>query len=120
VVVAFLAASREGDFAALLTLLDPDVVVSIENAGGRLGEWREVRGAAAVVEQAGHFARAARFCRVALLNGNPGLVMAPHGHLLRAMVFTFAGNRIANIEVISDPARLHGLDIAVLESGRAD
>ena len=113
VVDAFLTASREGDFAALLTLLDPEVVVSIENAGGRLGEWREVRGAKAVVAQAGHFARAARFCRVALLNGSPGMVMAPHGHLLRAFVFTFAGDRIAGIEAISDPARLRGLEIAI-------
>jgi len=120
VVEAFLSASREGDFAALLTLLDPEVVVDIENVGGRIGEWGVVRGARAVVEQASHFARAARFCRVALLNGSPGLVMAPHGHLLRAMVFTFAGNRIANIEVISDPARLHALDISVLEGGRTD
>lgn len=117
VVEAFLTASREGDFTALLTLLDPDVVVSIENAGGRLGEWREVRGANAVVEQAGHFARAARFCRVALLDGSPGVVMAPHGHLLRAMVFTFVGDTIAGIEVISDATRLQGLDISVLEPG---
>ncbi|HEX6600442.1 MAG TPA: sigma factor-like helix-turn-helix DNA-binding protein, partial [Gemmatimonadaceae bacterium] len=117
VVDAFLTASREGDFAALLTLLDPDVVVSIENAGGRLGEWREVRGANAVVEQAGHFARAARFCRVVLLDGSPGMVMAPHGHLLRAFVFTFAGDRIAGIEAISDPARLRGLEISVVEAG---
>jgi RNA polymerase sigma factor (sigma-70 family) len=117
VVEAFLSASREGDFGALLTLLDPDVVVGIENVGGRIGEWGEVRGAEAVVVQASHFARAARFCRVALLNGSPGLVMAPHGRLLRAIVFTFAGERIASIEVISDPARLHGLDISVLEAG---
>ena len=117
VVDAFLSASRQGDFSALLTLLDPDVVVSIENAGGRIGEWREVRGATSVVQQAGHFARAARFCRVALLNGTPGLVMAPHGHLLRAFVFTFAGDRIASIEAISDPARLQALDIAVLQAG---
>ena len=119
VVDAFLTASRQGDFSALLTLLDPDVVVNIENVGGRIGEWGEVRGVDAVVSQAHHFARAARFCRVALLNGSPGLVMAPHGHLLRAMVFTFAGNRIAGIEVMSDPARLHGLDISVLDPGHA-
>jgi RNA polymerase sigma-70 factor (ECF subfamily) len=84
--------------------------------GGRIGEWGVVRGADAVVTQAGHFARAARFCRVALLNGRPGLVMAPHGHLLRAMMFTFVGDRIAGVEVISDPARLQRLDISVLET----
>jgi RNA polymerase sigma-70 factor (ECF subfamily) len=117
VVDAFLSASREGDFGALLTLLDPEVVVNIENVGGRIGEWGVVRGADAVVTQAGHFARAARFCRVALLNGSPGLVMAPHGHLLRAMMFTFVGDRIAGVEVISDPARLQRLDISVLETG---
>jgi RNA polymerase sigma-70 factor, ECF subfamily len=114
VVEAFLSASRQGDFGALLELLDPDVVVRIEDVAPHAGQ-RELRGVAAVLERVPNFSRAARFCRVALLNGSPGLVMAPHGHLMRAMVFTIAGARVTSIEVIADPAHLRGLDVSVLE-----
>jgi RNA polymerase sigma factor (sigma-70 family) len=119
VVEAFLSASREGDFGALLTLLDPDIVVRIEDVARDAVGQRELRGAQMVLERARNFARAARFCRVALLNGSPGLVMAPHGHLMRALVFTFAGDKVASIEVIADPARLRQLDISVLEPAHA-
>jgi RNA polymerase sigma factor (sigma-70 family) len=117
VVEAFLSASRRGDFGALLALLDPDVVVRIEDVAPQADGRREIRGAEAVVERARDFSRAARFCRPALLNGSAGLVMAPHGHLLRALLFTFAGDKVKSIEVIADPARLRRLDIAVLEPG---
>ena len=117
VVEAFLSASRQGDFDALLAVLDPDVMVRIEEVPGHPGTRRELRGAGAVIERARDFSRAARFCRIALLNGSPGLVMAPRGHLLRALVFTFAGDTITNIEVIADPAHLRQLDISVLEPG---
>ena len=115
VVEAFLAASRQGDFVALLALLDPDVTVRIEDLARQPGGERVLRGAEAVLERARDFSRAARFCRFALLNGSPGLVMAPHGHLLRALMFTFAGDRVASIEVIADPARLRRLDVSVPE-----
>jgi RNA polymerase sigma factor (sigma-70 family) len=117
VVEAFLSASREGDFGALLALLDPDVVVRIEDVAGHPGERREIRGAEAVLERARDFSRAARFCRLALLNGSPGLVMAPHGHLMRALVFTFADDKVTSIEVIAAPAHLRRLDVSVLEPG---
>jgi RNA polymerase sigma factor (sigma-70 family) len=117
VVEAFLSASRQGDFGALLALLDPDVVVRIEDMAPHAGGPREIRGAEAVLERARDFSRAARFCRPALLNGSAGLVMAPHGHLLRALLFTFTGDKVRRIEVIADPARLRRLDIAVLEPG---
>jgi RNA polymerase sigma factor (sigma-70 family) len=115
VVEAFLSASREGDFSALLALLDPDVVVRSEGVTGHVGARLELRGAEAVLARARDFSRAARFCRLALLNGAPGLVMAPHGHLLRALVFTFAGDRVTSIDVIADPAHLRRLDVSVLE-----
>ena len=114
VVEAFLSASREGDFGALLTLLDPDIVIRVEGVGRDPVGQRELRGAQTVLDRARDFARAARFCRVALLDGNPGLVMAPHGHLVRALVFTFAGDTVTSIDVIADPARLRQLDISVL------
>ncbi len=115
VVEAFLSASRQGDFVALLALLDPEVVVRIEDVARLPGGERVLRGAEAVVERARDFSRAARFCRFALLNGSPGLVMAPHGHLLRALVFTFAGDKVASIEVIADRAHLRRLDVSVPE-----
>ena len=115
VLEAFLSASQRGDFRALLALLDPDVELRIEGVAQHAGDRRVVRGAQAVVEGARNFTRAARFCRLALLDGSPGLVMAPHGRLLRAIVFTFVGDSITHIEAIADPARLQRLDIAVLE-----
>lgn len=117
IVEAFLAASRGGDFGALLTLLDPDVVLRLDDALQRPGAPRELRGVHALLERAREFPRAARFCRLALLDGRPGLVMAPRGRLLRAIVFSFAGDRISGIEVIADPARLRRLDIAVPDPG---
>jgi RNA polymerase sigma factor (sigma-70 family) len=117
IVEAFLSASRAGDFGALLTLLDPDVVVGIEDVAPHAGRRREYRGVEVVLERAQNFTRAARFCRVVLLDGNPGLVMAPKGHLLRALVFSFAGDKVARVEVIADPARLRRLEVSVFESG---
>ena len=113
VVEAFLAASREGDFGALVALLDPDVVLHIDDSLQEPGSRREFRGVDVLIERARNFSRAARFCRVALLEGNPGLVMAPGGHLTRAILFSFAGDRVAGIEVIADPARLRELDVSV-------
>ena len=117
VVEAFLSASRQGDFAALLAVLDPNIVVRIEDVEGHAGGLREFRGTEAVLERARNFARAARFCRLVLLNGTPGLVMAPRGHLMRAIMFTLTGDRITSIDVIADPAHLRRLDVAVLELG---
>jgi RNA polymerase sigma factor (sigma-70 family) len=114
IVEAFLSASRQGDFGALLELLDPDIVVRSEGAAQRSGRW-ELRGVKAVFERARDFSRAARSCRVVLLDGNPGLIMAPHGHLSRALLFTFAGDKVAGIEVIVDPAQLRRLDLSVIE-----
>ncbi len=117
VVEAFLAASREGDFGALVALLDPDVVLRVEDGTQHPAGRHEIRGVNVLLERAQNFSRAARFCRVALLDGNPGLVMAPGGHLTRALVFEFSGDRVASIEVIADPARLRELDLSVPEAG---
>ena len=116
VVEAFLTASREGDFGALLALLDPDVVLRVEDVPQHPGGRREIRGAGVLLERARNFSRAARFCRVALLDGSPGLVMAPGGHLTRALVFSFDGDRVTSIEVIADPVRLRELDVSVPEA----
>jgi RNA polymerase sigma factor (sigma-70 family) len=116
VVEAFLSASRNGDFSALVTLLDPDVVLRVDDALQPAGGQLEFRGAPAILERTRNLARVARFCRVALLNGKPGLVMAPRGRLARAIVFSFSGDVVTSIEVLAQPARLRELDVAILES----
>jgi RNA polymerase sigma factor (sigma-70 family) len=110
VVEAFLAAAREGDFQALLALLDPEVVVHADTPAGT----RVVRGAAAVASQALGFARRAPSASTALVDGAPGLVVAPHGRPAWVLRFALTGDRIARIEVLSGPARLETLDLAPL------
>jgi RNA polymerase sigma-70 factor (ECF subfamily) len=113
VVGAFLAASRDGNFDALLKLLDPDVVVRADALAGS-GAARRVRGAQAVAKEALAFSQRAQFARAAMVNGVVGIVVAPHGRLSTVMTFTVARGKIVEIEVLADPARLRQLDLAVL------
>jgi len=100
VVRAFLAASRDGDFDALVALLDPAAVArSAEGAA---------EGAQAV---AGMFAGRAQAARPALLDGMPGLVWAKAGTIRVAFRFTFAGERVAAIDLVADPDELAAMDI---------
>jgi RNA polymerase sigma factor (sigma-70 family) len=118
VVDAFFAAARDGDFQALLAVLDPDVVVHADAGAAPLGAWRMVRGAAAVAEQVratGGFARFARFARPALVNGAAGVVFAPRGQPFAVIGFTIRGDKIVEIDVLADPERLRQLDLAVLD-----
>jgi RNA polymerase sigma-70 factor (ECF subfamily) len=112
VVDAFLAASRGGDFGALLAVLDPDVVLRADPAAARMGVAREVRGAAAVAET---FAARARAARPALVDGVPAAVWAPGGRPRVVLGFTIAGGRIVGIDLLADPERLRQLDLAVLD-----
>jgi RNA polymerase sigma-70 factor, ECF subfamily len=100
VVRAFLAASRDGDFEALVALLDPAAVA--RSADG------VAEGAQAV---AGMFAGRAKAARPALLDGMPGLVWAKAGTIRVAFRFTFAGERVAAIDLVADPDELAGMDI---------
>jgi len=114
VVDAFLAASRGGDFGALLAVLDPEVVLRADN--GAAGASRLVRGARAVANQALTYSRLAPFSRPALVNGAPGAVTAPGGVPRAIMGFTVAGGKIVEIDILADPERLGRLDLrAVLE-----
>jgi RNA polymerase sigma factor (sigma-70 family) len=107
VVDAFLAASREGDFAGLVAVLHPDVVFRVD-AGGRLPVARDpVTGADAVARQVLSRGRPfARFARHAVVNGAAGVVVAPRGRPMAIVAFTIAGGRIAAIDLIADPAKL--------------
>ncbi|MEO8393370.1 MAG: sigma-70 family RNA polymerase sigma factor [Chloroflexota bacterium] len=115
VVEAFLTASRGGDFAALLELLDPDVVLRADSAAVPPGVSREIRGASAVLEQAQFFAKRTHFAQPALVNGAVGVVVAPRGRLLLVVTIEINGARIVEIDVIADPARLRQLDLALLD-----
>src|SRR5918992_751149 len=112
---AFLAASREGDFEALLVVLDPDVVLRIDGGAMRAGLSREVRGVRAVAEQTLTFSRLSPFVRPALVNGAAGVVVAPRGRPFAVMGFTVRRGKIVEIDVLADPARLRQLDLAVLD-----
>jgi RNA polymerase sigma factor (sigma-70 family) len=113
---AFLAASREGDFEALLAVLDPDVVLRIDGGAVRAGLSREVRSVRAVAEQTLTFSRLSPFVRPALVNGAAGVVVAPRGRPFAVMGFTVRRGKIVEIDVLADPARLSRLDLlAVLD-----
>jgi RNA polymerase sigma-70 factor (ECF subfamily) len=111
VVNAFLAASREGNFDALLALLDPEVVLRSDGAAVSAGASKEVRGAAAVAET---FSGRARVAQLALVDGAVGAVWAPGGRPRVVFGFTITAGRIVAIELLADPARLGQLDLAVL------
>jgi RNA polymerase sigma-70 factor, ECF subfamily len=115
VVDAFLAAARDGDLDALVAVLDPEVVVRADWGGVPAGASRMVRGARAVAEQALSFSRFARFARPALVNGNAGVVADAGGRLLAVLGFTVRHDRIVEIDILADPARLRRLDLAALD-----
>jgi RNA polymerase sigma-70 factor (ECF subfamily) len=113
VVKAFLAAAREGDFEALVSLLDPDVVLRVDSGALPLGG--EFRGAQAVAEQAGKFAHLAPAARPALVNGAVGYVVTVEGRPQSVSGFTVADGRIVEIDILADPERLRELDLSFLD-----
>lgn len=106
VVDAFLAASRNGDFSALLALLDPDVTVRADAAAAPPGTPTHLRGARAVARQALAFSRQAEHANIGLVNGAPAILITPRGYLATVMAFTITRGKIATIDIIADPWRL--------------
>jgi RNA polymerase sigma factor (sigma-70 family) len=115
VVDAFFAAARDGDFDALVAVLDPDVVSRTDGGTLRPGATGVVRGAHEVAARALTFARLSPFVRPALVNGAAGAVVAPRGEPFSVMGFTVVGGRIVEIDAVTDPERLRELDLAVLD-----
>jgi RNA polymerase sigma-70 factor (ECF subfamily) len=116
VVGAFLAAAREGDFEALITALDSDVVLRVDAGAVPAGASRVVRGAAAVAELTLSFGRRnAQFAQLALVNGTAGIIAADQGRPLSVLGFTVRGGKIAEINILADPARLGQLDLGHLD-----
>ena len=128
VVDAFLKAVGTGDLQGLLAVLDPDAVLDIDAASrvdgvvrvdapaAEAGQARELRGASTWAAQMIALSRGlpTRFVQSAVIDGSVGVILAPRGKLVRAMVFTFGDDRITRIESIADPARLRQLEIRVL------
>jgi RNA polymerase sigma-70 factor, ECF subfamily len=115
IVDAFLAAARDGDFDALVSLLDPDVVLRADNGAVPGGGARLVQGARNVAAGALSFSRLARFARPALVNGAAGLVAAPEGQPFSVLGFTITDGKIVEIDILADPDRLRRLDFAAIE-----
>ena len=101
-------------------MLDPDVVVRVDQAAGPPGAPREVRGARTWAKGALAYSRFAHFAQPALVNGAVGVVVAPRGRLFRVLYFTLTRGKIAQVDVIADPARLRQLDLAVLPEARLE
>ncbi len=119
VVEAFLAASRAGDFDALLAVLDPDVVFRADSAAMPSGVAWETRGARAVAKRFGRRG-SARGAQPALVNGAVGVVVAPRGRLMLVLSLTITGRKIVEIDAVADPARLRQLDLAALNDFGGD
>jgi RNA polymerase sigma-70 factor (ECF subfamily) len=115
VVDAFLAALRAGDFAGLLAVLDPEVVVRLDSAAGAPGAPREIRGAENWARGAVAFSHLARSVQPAIVDGTVGLVFVTKGRLTRALTFTIANGKISEAQIIAEPGRLQQLDVAVLD-----
>lgn len=123
IVTAFLRASREGDLAGLIRLLDPDVAfradaaaVGASRSNPHPGAPRldpETHGAQTVAEV---FSGRARAARPAIIDGVPGFAWAPGGNVRVAFVLSFADDRIASIAVVADPARLREMDVTLIDA----
>jgi RNA polymerase sigma factor (sigma-70 family) len=111
VVAAFLAASRDGDFEALVSMLHPDAVLRADDAAVATGVDAEVVGARGVATM---FAGRARAARLALVDGVPALVWAQRGETRVVFGFTVVDGRIAEVDISADPEYVAGIDVEVL------
>jgi RNA polymerase sigma-70 factor (ECF subfamily) len=112
VVGAFLAASREGDFEALLSLLDPDVVLRADLTAVQAGAPGEIRGAQEVADT---FSGRARAARPALIDGFAGAAWAPGGRPRVVFGFTITGGKIVGIDMLADPEHLRRIHLVMLD-----
>ena len=112
VVDAFLAAAREGDFEALVAVLDPDVVLRADFGGGVT---QELRGAEAVASQARAYSDLGLIVRPALINGAVGAVTTRDGRPFSVGAVTVRDGKIVELDFLSDPERLAKLDLTVLD-----
>ncbi len=114
VVDAFLAAARDGDFEALLAVLDPDVVLRVD-FGPLASASQEVRGAETVARQAQMFSRIGLVMQPALINGVAGAVTKRDGEPFSIGAVTVRHRRIVALDILADPDRLRSLDLTILD-----
>ena len=115
VVDAFLTAAHQGDFDALLAVLDPDVVLRSDGGTARPDISGVLRGAAAVASGALMTARPSALERPALVNGAAGVVVTAGGQPVAVIGFTVSRGKIVEIDAVADPERLLRLDLSVLD-----
>ncbi len=111
VVDAFFAASRDGDFEALLEILDPEVELRIDGGVLRKKSSLVLRGADAVASHTATYSKWYPFVRPALVNGAAGAVVATGHSVLSVMAFTVTNGKIVHIDALMDPDRLDRLAI---------
>ncbi|MHB8531453.1 MAG: sigma-70 family RNA polymerase sigma factor [Solirubrobacteraceae bacterium] len=110
---AFFVASRDGDFDALLEVLDPDVQLRIDGGVLRAEASVRLRGAEAVATHTATYSELFPFVRKALVNGAAGAVVAPRGRVFSVMAFTVTNGKIIQIDALLDPERLARLDLSL-------
>jgi RNA polymerase sigma-70 factor (ECF subfamily) len=110
IITAFLAASREGNFEALLTMLDPNIVLRADEATVLMGATREVRGVEIVAKQ---FSGRAQFAQATLVNGTVGAVWYVDGQPRVVFGFTLIAGKIATIDLLSDPEYLRQVKLEI-------
>lgn len=113
VVDAFLAASRGGDFEALVSVLDPEIVLRADSGAlvGGAAASKVVRGAAAVAQQALLFRQFSMSSRLVLVNGTVGVVATLDGRPMSVMGLTVTEGKIVAMHILADPERLARLDL---------
>jgi len=115
VVNAFLAAAREGDFDALVALLDPDIILRADSGPGLPGATLELRGATEVASRALTYARLQLLNRPVLVNGMAGMMSYRDGRPFSVGAITVRGGRIVEMDILADPERLAQLDLRAIE-----
>jgi RNA polymerase sigma-70 factor (ECF subfamily) len=116
VVDAFLAAARNGEFEALVAVLDPDVVLRADAGAALAGASREVRGAENVAGQALTWSRVDLSIQRALINGAAGIVSSHAGQPFSVGALTIRGGKIVEIDILADPERINRLDLTLLDT----
>jgi RNA polymerase sigma-70 factor, ECF subfamily len=116
VVEAFMAAARDGDFDALVAVLDPDIVLRADQGAAATGLSRVVRSATTVASQAIMFSRLDLEVRHAIINGAAGTVTLRDGEPFAVAGFTIRGGKVVEMDILADPERLRQLDLTVLDN----
>jgi RNA polymerase sigma-70 factor (ECF subfamily) len=123
IVEAFLAAARGGDFAALLAVLDPDVVLRADAAAVATSRARQAAGAPAPeLEPEMHgaaliaktFAGRAAAAVPALIDGELGMAWAVNGRPRALFVLTVENGRIREIDLVADAEEIAGREVEIL------